>query len=311
MLRDARTHYETLKNEMGDNEAHTRQIRGRKDALAKEATTFEMRAREESLAVEHLIEAAAEKHGVVLPRIVGEFHMRPPPSDEDRARSDELRKSIERMGEVNLTAIEEFAEQDKRFNFFVEQKTDLEKALTQLEEAIAQMNRESKKRFRETFDAVNENFQRLFPRLFRGGKGSLQLSNPDDLLETGVEIVAQPPGKKLVNLEAMSGGEKTLTAVTLLFSLFMYRPSPFCLLDEVEAALDEANVIRLCDLVRDLTDRSQFIMITHNKRTMTMADVLYGVTMEEPGVSKLVGVKLKKSESIVPASTASGSPAVA
>jgi chromosome segregation protein len=242
----------------------------------------------------------------VLPRIVGEYHMRPPPEEADRARSEELRRLIERMGEVNLTAIEEHAEQEKRFNFFVEQKDDLDRALSQLEEAIAQMNRESKKRFKETFDAVIENFQRLFPRLFRGGKGSLQLSNPDDMLETGVEIVAQPPGKKLVNLEAMSGGEKTLTAVTLLFSLFMYRPSPFCLLDEVEAALDEANVIRLGDLVRDLTDRSQFIMITHNKRTMSMADVLYGVTMQEPGVSKLVGVKLKKTEPAAPETAARG-----
>ena len=125
-----------------------------------------------------------------------------------------------------------------------------------------------------------------------------------------MEIFAQPPGKKLVNLEAMSGGEKTLTAVTLLFSLFMHRPSPFCLLDEVEAALDEANVIRLCDLVRDLTDRSQFIMITHNKRTMALADVLYGVTMEEPGVSKLVGVKLRKAETQQPAA-GTGAPAVA
>ena len=207
-------------------------------------------------------------------------------------------------------AIEEYAEQEKRHTFFVEQKADLDRALAQLDDAIAQMNRESIRRFRETFDAVNANFQELFPRLFRGGSGRLQLSAPQDLLETGVEIVAQPPGKKLVHLEAMSGGEKTLTAVTLLFALFMHRPSPFCLLDEVEAALDEANVIRLCDLVRDLTDRSQFIMITHNKRTMSMADVLYGVTMEEPGVSKLVGVKLKKSDAGAPAEGATR-PAVA
>ena len=143
---------------------------------------------------------------------------------------------------------------------------------------------------------MNAHFQALFPRLFRGGHGMLQLTDADDLLETGVEIVAQPPGKKLISLESMSGGEKTLTAVTLLFALFLHRPSPFCLLDEVEAALDEANVIRLVDLVRDLTDRSQFILITHNKRTMSMADVLYGVTMQEPGVSKLVSVRLRKDE---------------
>ena len=295
-LATRRERYDALKHELGEIEGIAKNVRTRKDALSKQVNALEIKTREESLAVQHLIEGAAEKHQVVLPRIIGDYHLRTPPTDADRARAEELRRLIERMGEVNLTAIDEYTEQEKRSRFFVEQKDDLDRALEQLEEAIAQMNRESKKRFKETFDAVNENFERIFPRLFRGGKGSLQLSNPDDMLETGVEIVAQPPGKKLVNLEAMSGGEKTLTAVTLLFSLFMYRPSPFCLLDEVEAALDEANVIRLCDLVRDLTDRSQFIMITHNKRTMSMADVLYGVTMQEPGVSKLVGVKLKKTE---------------
>jgi chromosome segregation protein len=295
-LAACRMRYDTLKHDAGNTEALVRQARARKEALGRQLNALELRAREEALATEHLIASVAEKHHVVLPRVVGEYHLRPPPDDTHRARAEELRQLIERMGEVNLTAIEEYAEQEKRFTFFREQKADIEKALAQLEEAIAQMNRESRKRFEETFAAVNANFQQLFPRLFRGGKGALQLTDPDDLLETGVEIIAQPPGKKLVNLEAMSGGEKTLTAVTLLFALFMYRPSPFCLLDEVEAALDEANVIRLVDLVRDLTDRSQFIMITHNKRTMAMADVLYGVTMEEPGVSKLVSVKLRSAE---------------
>ncbi len=295
-LRDVRVRYDGLRLESTEAEARARDIRERREGLAKTVAQLELRHREEALAIEHLIEGVAEKHSVVLTQVVGEFHMRPAPDDSHRERVDELRGLIERMGEVNLMAIEEFASQEKRFNFFHEQRADLERALTQLEDAIGQMNRESKKRFKETFEAVNENFQKLFPRLFKGGRGSLQLSNPDDMLDTGVDIVAQPPGKKLVHLEAMSGGEKTLTAVTLLFALFMYKPSPFCLLDEVEAALDEANVIRWADLVRDLTDRSQFIIITHNKRTMSMADVLYGVTMQEPGVSKLVSVKLKKND---------------
>ena len=246
--------------------------------------------------MEHLVEAVAEKHNVALPKVVIDYHQRAVPTDADRKRVEELARSIERLGEVNLTAIDEYAEQERRAKFFTEQKDDIERALSQLEAAIAQMNRESRKRFRETFDAVNEHFQALFPRLFRGGKGMLQLTEAEDILDAGVEIVAQPPGKKLVNLEAMSGGEKTMTAVTLLFALFMHKPSPFCLLDEIEAALDEANVIRLVELVRDLTDRSQFIMISHNKRTMAMADVLYGVTMQEPGVSKIVSVRLKRDE---------------
>ncbi len=300
-LRDAlaliRTDYDSLRENLGEGEGRARGARTKREQLAKAQSQWEVREREEQIAVEHLLHGVAEKQGVVLSKVVGEYHMRPPPEAKDRDRCDEARVALEKIGPVNLGAIDEYNLQEKRRSFFAEHRDDLNRALLQLEQAIEQMNRESRKRFRETFDAVNEHFKQLFPRLFRGGYGELKLTNPEDLLESGVEIIAQPPGKKLVHLEAMSGGEKTLTAVTLLFALFMYRPSPFCLLDEVEAALDEANVIRLNDLVRDLTDRSQFIMITHNKRTMTMADVLYGVTMEEPGVSKLVGVKMKRDES--------------
>jgi chromosome segregation protein len=294
LVTQARARYESLKNELGALEAQVRTIRQRKETVARQVTAAEMKAREEVIAMEHLVSGVAEKHNVALPKVVGEYHTRPVPTEADRHRAEELLRSIERLGEVNLTAIDEYAAQARRSKFFAEQKADIERGLAQLEAAIAQMNRESRKRFRETFDAVNEHFQALFPRLFRGGKGMLQLTEASDILEAGVEIIAQPPGKKLVNLEAMSGGEKTMTAVTLLFALFMHKPSPFCLLDEVEAALDEANVIRLIELVRDLTDRSQFIMITHNKRTMAMADALYGVTMQEPGVSKLVSVKIRK-----------------
>jgi len=301
-LRDAahgaRQGYEAGREALAQIEGRLREIRTKKESLGREATALEMRAREEALAMEHLVTTVAEKHQVALPSEVARFAEREAPTDADRARQTELTRSVERLGDVNLTAIEEYAAQEKRQTFFSEQKADIDRAVAQLEEAIGAMNKESRRRFRETFDAVNEHFQQLFPRLFRGGKGMLQLTDESDLLETGVEIVAQPPGKKLINLESMSGGEKTLTAVTLLFALFLHRPSPFCLLDEVEAALDEANVIRLVDLVRDLTNQSQFILITHNKRTMSMADVLYGVTMQEPGVSKLVSVKLRKEDAL-------------
>lgn len=299
-LRDAaqaaRLAYEAGREALGQVEARLRDIRARKEALGRGASALELRAREEALAIEHLVTSVAERHQVALPSEVARFAGREAPAEADRARQSELARAVERLGDVNLTAIEEFAAQEKRQVFFRDQKADIDRAVAQLEEAIGAMNKESRRRFRETFDAVNAHFQELFPRLFRGGKGMLQLTDDGDLLETGVEIVAQPPGKKLINLEAMSGGEKTLTAVTLLFALFLHRPSPFCLLDEVEAALDESNVIRLVDLVRDLTTRSQFILITHNKRTMSMADVLYGVTMQEPGVSKLVSVKLRRED---------------
>src|SRR5271163_5195345 len=157
------------------------------------------------------------------------------------------------------------------------------------------MNRESKKLFKTTFEAVNARFKALFPKMFRGGQAELRLTNPDDMLETGIEILAQPPGKKLGNIELMSGGEKALTAVSLIFAIFQFKPSPFCILDEVDAPLDEANVTRYNEAIRSMTDRSQFILITHVKRTMQLVDVLYGVTMAESGVSRLVSVKLSDS----------------
>ena len=199
------------------------------------------------------------------------------------------------MGPVNVDAVREHAEAQERYTFYSSQKADLDKALDDLEKAIAQMNRESKKLFRVTFDGVNARFKALFPKMFRGGAAELRLTNPEDMLETGIEILAQPPGKKLGNIELMSGGEKALTAVSLIFDIFQHKPSPFCILDEVDAPLDEANVTRYNEAIRSMTHHSQFILITHIKRTMQSVDLLYGVTMQEPGVSKLVSVRVNES----------------
>src|SRR4026209_1142796 len=157
------------------------------------------------------------------------------------------------------------------------------------------MNQESKRLFKATFEGVNTRFKALFPKMFRGGAAELRLTNPDDMLETGVEIIAQPPGMKLGNIELMSGGEKALTAASLIFAIFQHKPSPFCVLDEVDAPLDEANVARYNDAIREMTHRSQFIVITHVRKTMQCVDVLYGVTMGEPGVSRIVSVKVNES----------------
>jgi chromosome segregation protein len=198
------------------------------------------------------------------------------------------------MGPINLTAIDEYEEQNQRFSYLNAQKIDLETALAQLETAIKQMNRESKKLFRDTFDSVAARFSQIFPKMFGGGSAELKLTNPEDMLETGVDIVASPPGKRLGAMELMSGGEKALTAVSLIFALFQHKPSPFCVLDEVDAPLDEANIGRFAEAVRSMTHHSQFIVITHSKRTMEIADVLYGVTMERPGISTLVSVELRQ-----------------
>jgi chromosome segregation protein len=211
---------------------------------------------------------------------------------EKRSRQHELSKMVEEMGDVNLTAIEEFQELEKRFQFLDEQKADLEESLRSLQKAIQRINKTTRRRFLETFHLVNEKFQEVFPRLFCGGKAELKLTNEDDLLESGLEIIVQPPGKKLQNVTLLSGGEKALSAVALIFSLFLIKPTPFCLLDEVDAPLDDANIGRFNDMVKEMSENSQFIIITHNKTTMAVVDTLYGVTMEEPGVSKLVSVKL-------------------
>jgi chromosome segregation protein len=212
--------------------------------------------------------------------------------DERERLSKEVRGQLESLGEVNLAALDEHEELGERFRFLSEQKADLEGSVSQLREAIHRINRTSRKRFRETFDLVNERFKANFPRLFRGGRAGLSLTESEDVLEAGIEIMAQPPGKRLQNVNLLSGGEKTLTALALLIAVFQVHHSPFFLLDEVDAALDDANVGRFNEIVREMSKDSQFLLITHNKRTIEVADVLYGVTMEEKGVSKLVSVEL-------------------
>jgi chromosome segregation protein len=210
------------------------------------------------------------------------------------ARRTELRDKITSMGEVSLSALAEFNELSERHTFLTEQQEDLQKSVDSLQSAITRINRTTRERFKVAFDEINAKFKENFPRLFNGGKAELRLDEEADVLEAGIEIVAQPPGKRLQNIVLLSGGEKALTAVALIFSIFLIKPSPFCLLDEVDAPLDDANIDRFNTFVREMSDISQFLLITHSKRTMEMADSLYGVTMEEPGVSKLISVTFDK-----------------
>lgn len=208
------------------------------------------------------------------------------------SRVQELRDQMSKAGNVNLAAIDELVEINQRYEFLSGQKNDLEKSLSSLEKAINKINQTTKVRFAETFDLVNQKFQQVFPKLFRGGEAYLKLTDPDNILETGVDVIAQPPGKRLQSISLLSGGEKALTAVSMLFSIFLIKPSPFCLLDEVDAPLDDVNVDRYNEIVRDMAQNTQFIVVTHNKRTMQIADALYGVTMEQAGVSQLVSVDI-------------------
>ena len=206
---------------------------------------------------------------------------------------DQLEQKINRLGTVNLLAIEEYEEQQERKVYLDKQHEDLTKALQTLEQVMSKIDRETKQRFRETFDGLNTGFKEYFPKLFGGGSASLELTD-DDLLSTGVSVMARPPGKRNSTIHLLSGGEKALTAVSLLFSLFQLNPSPFCILDEVDAPLDDANVERYCRTLIQLAERTQLMFITHNKITMEFADLLIGVTMQEPGVSRLVAVDVEK-----------------
>jgi chromosome segregation protein len=214
---------------------------------------------------------------------------------------ESLQKRIDEMGPVNLVAIEEYEETEQRYQFLSKQHDDLVQAKAQLLEVINRINIQTRQMFTETFEKIRENFRTMFTEVFGGGKADLILVDENDVLESGIDIVARPPGKQLQTISLLSGGEQTMTAVALLFSIYQVKPSPFCVLDELDAPLDESNINRFVRILQRFIEHSQFIIITHNKRTIGMADILYGVTMEEHGVSKIVSVKFHKTSDTQPA----------
>ena len=219
----------------------------------------------------------------------------PLPTDADaaRARLDELKMKLDDIGPVNMMALEELEEAEQRYVFLSEQRRDILESIKMTEEALTEIKRRSRERFRHAFEHINENFQHMFVELFGGGRGEMILIDEEDVLESGIDLIAQPPGKRLQNVLLLSGGEKAMAAIALVLAIFQYRPSPFCILDEVDAPLDEMNVGRFSNKVVEMSRETQFLVITHNKRTMESALALYGVTMEEPGVSKLVSVRFE------------------
>jgi chromosome segregation protein len=220
------------------------------------------------------------------------------PEPVDAEELQRLRKRVESMSNsVNLEAPEQFQGLQERHTYLTTQIADLTKAKEDLKATIAQINGSTKEQFRETFTKVRENFRTIYGTLFQGGNADLVFTDETNLLETGIDIVAQPPGKKPQSIQLLSGGEKTLTATALLFAFFMVKPSPFCVLDEVDAPLDPANVSRFLNLLKEFSHKTQFMVVTHNPRTMESADVLYGVTIEESGVSKVLSARLSREQS--------------
>lgn len=292
LLETDRQRYKAVSRQLLNIEETIKEMRPLGQAAQEEKNQLQLWLSEKRLNLQHLIENIREKYDVDLKEISPQG----PRDDLSResllAEIDDLRGRLERMGEVNLAAIGEFEELNSRYQFMTQQREDLEKSMADLHSTIIKLNRICRLRFREAFEEISQRFQEIFPRLFRGGKARLVLTDDNDLLETGVDIVAQPPGKKLQSVTLLSGGEKALTAVSLLFAIFMTKPSPFCFLDEVDAPLDDANIDRFNELVKEMSQSSQFVLITHNKRTMQAAEILYGITMAEPGVSKVVSVKM-------------------
>ncbi|MGO9378837.1 MAG: chromosome segregation protein SMC [Dissulfurispiraceae bacterium] len=219
--------------------------------------------------------------------------------EEDEKKIAELNETLQAMGPVNVAAIEEYEELKTRYDFLSKQQQDLTLSIAELEEAITRINATTKKKLREAFDALREKFQEVFTILFGGGRADIILTDEENILESGLDIIAQPPGKKLQNINLLSGGEKALTSLSLLFAGFLIKPSPLCILDEADAPLDESNTVRFAQMIKSLAEETQFIVITHNRATMEAANYLYGITMEEPGVSKALSLKFSEAEKVV------------
>ncbi|WP_223066738.1 chromosome segregation protein SMC [Paenibacillus caui] len=285
----------SLARKLEEGESETKEQRAALKAVDEKLLQTEIQVNRLDVELDNILKKLSEDYELTYER-AKQLYAVPENAEETQGEVKDLKKRIAALGEVNLGAIEEFERVSERYQFLSEQKNDLVEAKTTLYEVIREMDEEMAKRFKTTFDAIRKEFVVVFGKLFGGGRADLVLIEPDNLLETGIDIVAQPPGKKLQNLQLLSGGERALTAMALLFAILQVKPVPFCVLDEVEAALDEANVVRFAEYLREFSEQTQFIVVTHRKGTMEEADVLYGVTMEEGGVSKLVSVKLEDEE---------------
>ncbi len=288
-----------FKNQFEIETAHIRELEDKVITSQRERNERLGRMNEAQLKLEqakmkeqYLIDQTREKYMLNLPDVIEKYANREGDPVAADVELKELREKLAKIGEVNLSAITEFSETQQRYDFLTGQHTDLTEAKEQLRKVIEKINKICSKRFKETFDLVNDRFQKVFPVLFGGGEAMLQIIENEEKGEMGIEIIAKPPGKKMQNVSLMSGGEKALTAVALVFSIFLVKPSPYCLLDEVDAPLDDANVFRFNELVKEMAKRSQIIVVTHNKHTMEVAQKLYGVTMQERGVSTMVSVSL-------------------
>jgi chromosome segregation protein len=277
----------------GAKDRESRELGHQIQEMTEQVSAVELKRSEVKIQISHIEEKAFEDFNVSLQEMLSQYDGE---VDEEAVTEElnQLKEKVAKLGEVNLAALSEYQQASERFVFLQKQQEDLADSIRALHETIEKIDQTTRKLFKETFEQVNEHFQDNFKRLFLGGKAELSLTDPENILESGIDITASPMGKSMHNISLLSGGEKTMTAIALMFAILKVRPSPFCLLDEVDAPLDEANVIRFQEMLKEMSDKTQFIIITHNQKTMSFADTLYGVTMEERGVSKVVSVNLNK-----------------
>ena len=286
--------FHVRRNEIQDKETALRQKEKSKEGIDSLLNQIKDKLSELKLQLAGMKERLSVEFRVDLDEILDQPRQSETPLEELQEKSDRMRKRLENIGEVNPTAIEAYTEMKKRYEFILEQKNDLVTAKDSLLQTIQEVEATANQQFLDTFNQVRDNFQKVFKALFtEDDTADMVLVNPENLAETAIDIVAKPKGKRPSSIGQLSGGEKTLTATALLFAIYLIKPAPFCILDEVDAPLDDANVGKFTNMIKQFSENSQFIIVTHNKMTMSAVDVIYGVTMQEPGVSKLVPVDFR------------------
>ena len=303
-LENNEAEYNAISSQLQANDTAIADIQGKREKTLQKIRILEVELSQKQMKRENMISRIEERYQRTFAELK-QMHLDAPPAtartsgepmtpEQMETELGRYKIKLERIGEVNLSAIKEYEQLSERHEFLTTQRDDLNKAIEDLHKVIRKINRITQDLFMETLVQINEKLKEVFPRLFSGGSAELVLTEPDKPLESGVEFMIHPPGKKLTRLSLLSGGEKALSAIAFIFSIFLMKPASFCLMDEIDAPLDDANVQRFNELLRSIGEKSQIIMITHNKQSMEFADILFGITMEKKGVSKVVSVNLER-----------------
>ena len=294
-LTQSEEEYQAIEGALQQNDQALSEVRSRQQETFQKLQQIELKQSERRLRKEHLVSHIQEKYGQDLPLVGQQLDTEDLSVEETEQALNQGKEKIARIGEVNLTAIEEYETLSERYGILTGQHDDLVDAIEALHRIIRRINRITLKRFMKTYKKVDQKVQMVFPKLFEGGTAKLALTNPRRPLESGISFLVRPPGKKLTRMSLLSGGEKALSAIALVFSIFLIKPAAFCILDEIDAPLDDVNVYRFNQLLKEIGQQSQIVMVTHDRQTMEVANALFGVTMEQKGISKLISLEMSAS----------------